>query len=122
MFNPAWLDGLLADKERPAIDVARTLVEFTARSISTSIDMLQEKPDQLFVCGGGAFNGFMLERISQLTGLSVRSTSELGVHPQRVEAMAFAWMAKQTINGLPSNVPSVTGAAGARILGAIYQR
>lgn len=122
MFNQTWLDALLEDKERPAIDVARTLVEFTAWGISASIDMLEERPEELFVCGGGAFNGFMLERISQLTGLTVRSTSELGVHPQRVEAMAFAWMAKQTMNGLSSNLPSVTGAAGTRILGAIYQR
>jgi anhydro-N-acetylmuramic acid kinase len=122
MFNAAWLDSLIADTRLRPVDVARTLIELTAASVAMSIDGLEARPDELFVCGGGTYNGFMLERISHVTGLVPRSTAELGVHPQHVEAMAFAWMARQTVNGLTANLPAVTGASGPRILGAIHQR
>ena len=75
----------------------------------------------LIVCGGGAFNTYLMERIqAQLPGLSVVSSQERGLPPMQVEAAAFAWLAAKTVKRETANLPKVTGAKGARILGAIY--
>ena len=73
------------------------------------------------VCGGGARNALLIERLDQrLEHVEVTTTKAIGVDPQWVEAWAFAWLAEQTLAGLPGNVPAVTGAAGARVLGGIF--
>jgi anhydro-N-acetylmuramic acid kinase len=122
VFSPSWLDSVMAGTTVPIQDVARTLVELTAWAIADSLRFLPAKPNQMFVCGGGAFNSFLVDRIESLTSLGLSSTSELGVDPQQVEAMAFAWLCRQTLRGRTSSLPAVTGASGPRILGAIYQR
>ena len=79
------------------------------------------KPDSLWLCGGGARNVDLVQRIEQaLPGIHVGLTDQLGLPGAWIEAMAFAWLARQTLLGLPGNLPQVTGAAGLRILGAIY--
>ena len=76
---------------------------------------------QCFVCGGGAFNLQLMNRLTQLMPLAqVSTTNALGMPPDAVEALAFAWLARQRMRGLPANLPAVTGARGPRILGAVY--
>jgi len=77
--------------------------------------------EAVLVCGGGVHNALLMRHLQALLPCPVRSTAALGVDPDYVEAMAFAWLAKQCLDGLPGNVTEVTGAAGPRILGAIYQ-
>jgi anhydro-N-acetylmuramic acid kinase len=75
----------------------------------------------VFVCGGGVHNRALMDRLTDLLNAPVNSTAALGVDPDWVEAIAFAWLAKQTMEQQPGNLSSVTGASGQRILGAIYQ-
>ncbi|MFG0585745.1 anhydro-N-acetylmuramic acid kinase [Pseudomonas sp. zjy_9] len=122
LFNLDWLLGHL--QALPAIageDVQATLVELTARSITSALRTAQAHTDVLLVCGGGAHNTCLMQRLSALMqGADVRSTAAQGIDPDWVEAMAFAWLAHCALEGIPGNRPSVTGAAGLRILGAIY--
>ena len=77
--------------------------------------------DLLVVCGGGALNASLMRRLqAALPALRVQSTAEHGLPPLQVEATAFAWLARRALDGLPGNLPGVTGAAGLRVLGAIY--
>jgi anhydro-N-acetylmuramic acid kinase len=115
-FNLEWLTGYLTGNEAPE-DVQRTLVELTAMSISQYIS---DKSD-VYLCGGGVHNVFLLERLRYLNPNSViMLTNELGVHVDYVEAAAFAYFAKRTLAQQPSNIVEVTGAKQTRILGAIY--
>lgn len=122
-FNMAWLDTLL-DRENHSIappDVQATLLEFTAISLSNAVKQECSGTQEVYVCGGGAHNGLLMQRISaNLPGIRVMSTTALGIDPDWVEALAFAWLARQTLHHAPGNLPSVTGARGERILGAIY--
>ncbi len=78
-------------------------------------------PDAVYICGGGAYNGALLRAISaELDGVTVASTAELGVAPNRVEALAFAWLGWRFTQREPGNLPAVTGARGLRVLGALY--
>ncbi|HUS23391.1 MAG TPA: anhydro-N-acetylmuramic acid kinase [Candidatus Binatia bacterium] len=122
-FNLAW-----ARRRFPALDqlaaqdVQRTFLELTARTVGTAVARFAPG-GRLLICGGGAHNGALLEQLRQvLPGWRLESTARHGLHPQQVEAAAFAWLAAQTLHGLPGNVPAVTGARGARILGGIYRR
>ena len=75
----------------------------------------------VFACGGGTFNPVLMNELRLgLGSVHLTTTAELGLDPQWVEPVAFAWLARQTIAGLPGNLPEVTGASGERILGAIY--
>lgn len=119
-FNLGWLQAHLPDN-LPAEDVQATLVELTALSIAQALHHQAAKTRELLVCGGGAYNGFLMERLAvHLPGCHVCSTGEYGLAPRWVEATAFAWLAHQTLRNLPGNLPSVTGATDAVILGAIY--
>jgi anhydro-N-acetylmuramic acid kinase len=122
-FGPRWLDAVLhsANGAPAAADVQRTLLELTARSIADSLQKPAAEFEQLLVCGGGAHNGFLMQRLGVLLpSCSVESTENCGLHPDWVEATAFAWLAKQTLQGKPGNLPEVTGANKAVVLGAIY--
>lgn len=122
LFNLAWLDQHLS--YLPAIapaDVQATLLEMTARSIVGALTSAQQGTQQLLVCGGGARNLTLMKRLAELLPCcTVSSTDEHGVPADWVEAMAFAWLAHCCLEGIPSNRPSVTGAKGLRVLGAIY--
>ena len=123
LFNARWLaerlEQFVAAQDLPPEDIQATLLELTARSIVNSA--ADSAIDALFVCGGGARNDYLMERLRTLLGgKPVESTNAIGVPPDWVEAVAFAWFALQTLNGTPANLPRVTGARGLRMLGAIY--
>ena len=119
-FSPQWLaqTGLLS---LSATDLLATLTELTAISIAQGIRDLPLGIEQGVVCGGGAHNDFLLERLSsQLPEIEITTTSQFGYNPDWVEAMAFAWLAKQTLDLRPGNLPSVTNAQNFTILGGVY--
>ncbi len=122
-FNLDWLDatlGGLGDAIDPA-DVQATLLEFTAVSLVDAVNRECRGAQELYVCGGGAHNGALMQRLGAgLPNIRVASTAMLGVDPDWVEALAFAWLARQALHHAPGNLPAVTGARGERILGAVY--
>ena len=104
-----------------AADALATLTEFTARSIADAVNRYGHPQGELLVCGGGAFNQHLMNRLAALLPHhQVMDTEQRGIHPLWVEGAAFAWLAAQTLNGLAGNLPAVTGARGDRILGAVY--
>ncbi|MCF7201218.1 anhydro-N-acetylmuramic acid kinase [Pseudomonas oligotrophica] len=122
LFNLAWLDRHLACLPPiVAQDVQATLLELTARSISDALTAAQPDVERILVCGGGAHNLALMQRLAQLNAPArVGTTDAFGIAADWVEAMAFAWLAQRCLEGLPGNEPTVTGARGPRILGAIY--
>ncbi|HQP67299.1 MAG TPA: anhydro-N-acetylmuramic acid kinase [Quisquiliibacterium sp.] len=121
LFNAAWLAqrlSLLAHAPGPG-DVQATLAELTAVTIARACAAGDCR--EVFVCGGGARNAHLMRRLEALCRPAVvDTTAALGVPPQAVEAVAFAWLARQRMLGLPGNLPAVTGAEGPRVLGAVY--
>ncbi|MET1069102.1 MAG: anhydro-N-acetylmuramic acid kinase [Pseudomonas prosekii] len=122
VFNLAWLMQHLSRLPTfAAEDVQATLLELTALTIIESLQSAQSNTRELLVCGGGAHNAALMARLaSLLPNAKVSSTAAYGVDPDWVEAMAFAWLAHCCLEGIAANRPSVTGARGLRILGAIY--
>ncbi len=121
LFHLGWLDDHLKSwGDLPAADVQATLLELTAQTCVQALLRDMPSPTQLIVCGGGALNDALMQRLSQLCPCPVISSAQRGLHPCQVEAAAFAWLAQRAIEGLPGNEPSVTGASGPRVLGAIY--
>jgi len=119
-FNADWLRQFSLDQRQPQ-DVQATLAELTARSIAEAVSRWCSHTTEVHVCGGGIHNKDLMTRLRSVLGnLTLGSTEILGMHPDWVEAMAFAWLAYQTMCGRPGNLPAVTGASGSRILGAIY--
>ena len=119
-FSPTWLSRFL-DNAFDANDVQTTLVELTAQTIANAISRLPQPPQSIFVCGGGAHNHFLLERLAANTpDCSLATTETLGLHPDFVEASAFAWLARTRINTQVGNIPEVTHAGRAAILGCVY--
>lgn len=122
LFNIDWLNDTLGDQlnAEKAEDIQATLTELTAHSIA---DNVNTDCDELYLCGGGIHNDFLIERLQyHLPNLVIDSTASLGIDPDWMEAIAFAWLAKQTLEGNTSNLPEVTGAIGKRTLGAIYPK
>jgi anhydro-N-acetylmuramic acid kinase len=120
LFNLAWLESQLSGKEDPR-DVQATLLELTVSSIGLAIHACCQGVKEIYVCGGGAANTALMSRLARaLSGVPISTTAKLGVEPDWVEACAFAWLARQALILQPGNLASVTGAAGPRILGAIY--
>lgn len=120
-FNLAWLSGFLTDEPTEPENIQCTLAELTACSISETLLKTASHTKTLYVCGGGVHNQHIMERLAGLLpGIQVCSTKEKNVDPDYVEAMAFAWLAKKTLDGKTGNLPTVTGASSARVLGAIY--
>lgn len=122
LFNLAWLDSYLVGNE-DAADVQATLLALTAQSIARDVRNHCAGATELYCCGGGAANRALVEAIAAaLPHVRVGVTGELGVDADWVEACAFAWLARQTLHLQPGNLAAVTGAIGARVLGAIYPR
>ena len=121
LFHLEWLEARLASfNDRPPQDVQATLAALTATSIANAIQRYATDCDAVFVCGGGAFNQHLMNSLGKALPQPVRSTEALGIAPMHVEALAFAWLARRFCEKLPGNLPAVTGAKGARILGALY--
>ncbi|CAH0992798.1 Anhydro-N-acetylmuramic acid kinase [Sinobacterium norvegicum] len=123
LFNRPWLQSqldLCAKNYRPE-DVQRTLLELTAQSISDSLKPYKKKIKSLYLCGGGAHNTLLKQRLTEINPIfHVATTAELGIDPDWVEACAFGWLAHQTINHRTANACSITGASRETILGGIY--
>lgn len=122
LFNLNWLEQKLTRVDIPPQDVQRTLCEFTAVSLTHAIAAYSNINlfDELILCGGGAFNPLLVDRISSLVEYPVVSSSHYGITPDWVEASAFAWLAFRTMNGLSGNVPAATGASRECSLGVVY--
>lgn len=111
---PAW------NKEQP-VDIQAGLLEVTARSIARGVqDLHSSGRHEMYICGGGAWNTVLMNRLAELIACPVATTETLGLSPDWVEACAFAWLACRRIHGRPGNLPSVTGAAREVLLGEIY--
>jgi anhydro-N-acetylmuramic acid kinase len=121
-FSLRWLERALAGSERP-VDVQATLLELTAVTIARAVRSYCADAREVFVCGGGAYNRALLARLAtSLSGKRVATTAALGIEPEHVEALAFAWLAREALMRRPGNLPAVTGARGPRVLGAIYPK
>lgn len=122
-FNLGWARSRYPALDRlPAESVQRTFAELTARSISDAILKHAPGTRRALVCGGGVRNRLLMKRLYELLApCTVEPTSGYGLDPRWVEAAAFAWLAMRTLNGLPGNVPTVTGAKRAAVLGGIYR-
>jgi len=119
-FSLRWLERALAGSER-SVDVQATLLEFTATGIARAVRSHCAGASEVFVCGGGARNRALLTRLAALLpGRRIATTAALGVEPEHVEGLTFAWLAREALMRRPGNLPAVTGARGPRVLGAIY--
>jgi anhydro-N-acetylmuramic acid kinase len=119
-FNLSWLESYLSLEAISAVDVQTTLVELTATSIINEIKA-HLNSGELLVCGGGIHNQFLMQRLKWIgSTYHIESTQKLGIDPDWVEAVAFAWLAKQTIDKKPGNLTEVTGANKNTILGGVY--
>jgi len=120
LFRQDWLAARLGGPLDPA-DVQSTLADFTASSIVNALDRFCRGTDEIYLCGGGARNRGLVARITAIAGgRPVQATDALGVPTGHVESMAFAWLAMKCVRREPVSVAAITGAKGARVLGAIY--
>ncbi|MBS0432750.1 MAG: anhydro-N-acetylmuramic acid kinase [Proteobacteria bacterium] len=121
-FHLDWLRSRASGSVLPpAEDVQATLLALTARSVADAVQRWAMDAREILVCGGGVHNPLLMRALRDaLAPRRVRSTAESGVDPDYLEAMAFAWLARERLAGRPGNLPAVTGAAGARVLGGVY--
>jgi len=123
LFNQQWCEAKLAHylQETPVADIQATLAELTAQTITNDITTYSKSNSSVFICGGGAHNDYLMSRLRVLmSNKNISTTTDLGIHPDWVEACAFAWLAYRTISNKAGNLPSVTGAKHPVVLGAIY--
>ena len=122
-FSLAWLyQNTNITNYFPPENIQASLCHLTASTITDAIKKYAPKTEQVLICGGGIHNDYLLQLIEQNLSCSVESTELYGIHPDHVEAIAFAWLARQTLNNLTGNLSEVTGANRNLILGGIYQR
>jgi anhydro-N-acetylmuramic acid kinase len=123
LFQRQWLQSALERHSTGIADVQATLSEYTAATIAAAIqDLSRVQPQELLVCGGGAYNRELMRRLAlRLPQTQVRDTSTRGIAPEHVEAALFAWLAHRFIEGQPGNLVAVTGARGPRVLGALHR-
>jgi anhydro-N-acetylmuramic acid kinase len=128
LFNAGWLDARLREANvdgvaRSPEDVQATLVALSAGTIADAIRAHCSTGTEVLVCGGGAYNRALLDALAaDLAPRIVKTTAALGIAPEHVEAMAFAWLARESLAGRTGNLPEVTGARAPRVLGAVYHR
>jgi anhydro-N-acetylmuramic acid kinase len=124
-FNLQWLEERLAAAhiDDEAENIQATLVALTARTIADAIRAYAATAEEILVCGGGANNATLMRYLAaEVAPRRLSTTADEGVPVEQVEALAFAWLAREALAGRPANLPEVTGAKGKRILGAIYPR
>lgn len=120
VFNLDWLDARLPGGVDPA-DVQATLLQVSARSIAAALRTQAPEVRELYACGGGVHNAALMDALrAESPGVKLDTTAALGLDPDFVEAVGFAWLARARLENLPGNLPSVTGARGLRVLGAVY--
>ncbi|MCP4321211.1 MAG: anhydro-N-acetylmuramic acid kinase [Alteromonadales bacterium] len=119
-FNLQWLEEQLTGITITIQDTQRTLLEFTAITVSDQIKLHSDNAD-IFVCGGGSLNPLLIQRLqSLLKNHHVTDTHTLNIDPMFVEAIAFAWLAEQRLLEKPIPLKAVTGAKQDAILGSVY--
>ncbi|MGH8224613.1 MAG: anhydro-N-acetylmuramic acid kinase [Gammaproteobacteria bacterium] len=120
-FNLDWVRGREEATDVDARDLAATLTELTAASIARALDEIALRPARLYCCGGGVHNPHLMRRLAaRLPSAQVTTTAAFGADPDYIEAMCFAWLAGETLAGRAGNIPEVTGAKRAAVLGAVY--
>ncbi len=119
LFSQRWLRAHLPEPPPAPEDVQATLCELTAAAVADSIAASAPDTVRVLVCGGGVHNRSLMQRLASRTQVPVCSTGEYGIDPDWVEAVAFAWFAKRTLEGMTSSLPGVTGARRPAVLGAI---
>tara|TARA_B100001769_G_scaffold275303_1_gene277011 strand:+ start:6172 stop:7263 length:1092 start_codon:yes stop_codon:yes gene_type:complete len=119
LFNINWLNKFNI-KKYTAEDIQRTLLELTVVSISDAVKKYCSNIDEIYICGGGSQNKFLIERLESIIDINVNTTDKLNIPAQQVEAIAFAWLAEKCLNKEYNNSPSITGSKGYRILGVIH--
>ena len=119
LFNIDWLNKFNINDYSPH-DVQRTLLELTAVTINKAIQQFCSGFDEIYVCGGGSKNKFLIERLEKIIGVNINTTDKLNIPSQQVEAVAFAWLAKKCVQKQYNNSHTVTGSSGPRILGTIH--
>ena len=120
-FHLAWLEARLGDRAISPADVQATLLELTAATVADALRANQPGTRRVLVCGGGVHNARLMARLAAwMPETSVESTAAHGLDPDFVEAMGFAWLARETLAGRPGNLPAVTGASGPRVLGTVF--
>jgi anhydro-N-acetylmuramic acid kinase len=123
LFYAGWLDARRAARDLPPADVQATLLFLTARTIADAVRGHCPTATEVLVCGGGARNAALMDALAgELAPRIVTTTAMRGVAVEHVEALAFAWLAREAMAGRPGNLPAVTGARGLRVLGAIHPR
>jgi len=121
LFNLDWLVAVLGERRCDPQDVQATLLEYTAQTVAAAVRRYAPEA-AVYICGGGSHNPRLLQALAQhVQPARVSTTADLGLDPDYVEAIAFAWFARRTLAGATSSVASVTGARGARVLGGIYR-
>ena len=119
-FNLGWLEAATDDGD--AADIQATLCELTAVTLADAVRASAAAGCELFICGGGVHNAALMQRITaQLPGYRVTTTAEVGLDPDWVEAVAFAWLAMRRLHDLPGNLPAVTGASARALLGNVHR-
>jgi anhydro-N-acetylmuramic acid kinase len=124
-FDLRWIHNAIDQcglSESPAAnDIQASLAEFTASSIAEAMNRHAPQTTQVLACGGGVHNKYLMARLSEnIQGATLSSTAEYGMDPDWMEAAAFAWLAMRTLQHLPGNLPSVTGASDEAILGGVF--
>ena len=120
-FNLDWINRKIGSNAYRPEDVQATLQHLTVLSIAGAIEQTGSEIDEIILCGGGTHNGQIVNLLSDaLPLITIKTTSDFGINPDCIEAMAFAWLAKRRLDNLPGNLPSVTGAGKEVLLGAIY--
>ncbi len=121
LFNAAWLDARLEGTVLPPRDVQATLTALTARTIADAIRGHAPRAAEVIVAGGGAHNATLIDLLArEVAPRRLRTSTALGIDVEHVEALAFAWLAQRALARASGNLPSVTGARGPRVLGAIH--
>ncbi len=120
-FHLEWLESRMEGATLAPADVQATLCELSAITVARALRDSQADTRRLLVCGGGVHNPLLMARLgAHLPEMLVESTAAAGLDPDFIEAAGFAWLARETLAGRPGNLPAVTGARGARVLGAIH--
>ena len=120
-FNLDWLDAIAGSRQSAAADVQATLMALSVRTIADAVQSLPVRVGEALVCGGGVHNAFFMRSLqAALAPVLVRGTASAGIDPDHVEAILFAWLARERLAERAGNLVSVTGARGPRVLGAIH--
>ena len=123
-FNLEWLENYVRviDDEMTSADIQATLLELSTQTIANAIKQSSQQVNEVLVCGGGAHNDLLIEKLgNELDDIELATTAKYGLSPDCIEAVSFAWLAKQRIENKTANLPSVTGANKEVLLGGVYQ-